>query len=68
MSTSTDNWQKSSFSGNAANCVYVALDGKRRVRMRESDEPELILATTPATFGVFIRAVKAGDLDRLSAG
>ncbi|MEU4891143.1 DUF397 domain-containing protein [Streptomyces sp. NPDC044780] len=68
MSTSTDNWQKSSFSGNAANCIYVALDGKRRVRMRESDEPEVVLATAPATFGGFIRAVKAGAFDRLTAG
>lgn len=67
MSTSTDNWQKSSFSGNAANCVCVALDGDSKVRMRESDAPGTTLATTPATFGVFIRAVKAGTLDRLTA-
>ncbi|MEU1792065.1 DUF397 domain-containing protein [Streptomyces sparsogenes] len=66
MSTSTDNWQKSSYSGNAANCVYVAAYGDGRVKMRESDAPNAILITRPATFGVFIRAIKAGTLDRLA--
>ncbi|WP_413807521.1 DUF397 domain-containing protein [Streptomyces sp. OE57] len=64
----TDNWRKSSYSPNAGNCVYVATGDNHTVRLRESDVPDTILATTPATFGVFIRAVKAGDLDRLSTG
>ncbi|WP_413102990.1 DUF397 domain-containing protein [Streptomyces sp. Inha503] len=64
----TDNWRKSSYSPNAGNCVYVATGDNHTVRLRESDEPELILATTPATFGVFIRAVKAGAFDRLTTG
>ncbi|WNE98507.1 DUF397 domain-containing protein [Streptomyces luomodiensis] len=64
----TYNWQKSSFSGNAGNCVYVATGEHHTVRLRESDEPEVVLATTPATFGGFIRAVKAGAFDRLTAG
>jgi hypothetical protein len=35
--------------------------------MRESDAPNATLTTRPATLGVFIRAVKAGALDRLVA-
>ncbi|KAK1181623.1 DUF397 domain-containing protein [Streptomyces sp. NBS 14/10] len=66
MSTSTHTWQKSSYSGNAANCVYVANDHDGGVRMRESDAPNATLTTRPATFGLFIRAVKAGALDRLA--
>ncbi|WP_413801029.1 DUF397 domain-containing protein [Streptomyces iranensis] len=68
MSTSTGNWQKASFSGNAANCVYVATGDNRTVRLRESDAPDTTLTATPAAFGVFIRAVKAGALDRLTVG
>ena len=60
-------WQKSSFSGNAANCVYVRTDPNGTIHLRESDVPDAILATTPTTFDAFIRAAKAGTLDRLTA-
>ncbi|OMI39685.1 DUF397 domain-containing protein [Streptomyces sparsogenes] len=63
---STDNWRKSSYSPNAGNCVYVATGDNHTVRLRESDAPNAILITRPATFGVFIRAIKAGTLDRLA--
>jgi CYTH domain-containing protein len=63
---STDNWRKSSYSPNAANCVYVATGDNHTVRLRESDAPGVTLAATSATFGVFIRAVKAGEFDRLT--
>ncbi|MFD8384146.1 DUF397 domain-containing protein [Streptomyces sp. NPDC059679] len=57
------NWRKSTFSENQANCVELATahDG---IHMRESDEPDTVLRTTPATLRRFIRAVKAGGLDR----
>lgn len=64
---SIENWRKSSYSPNAGNCVYVATGDHHTVRLRESDAPDTTLATTPATFGGFIRAVKAGALDRLTA-
>ncbi|WP_064456910.1 DUF397 domain-containing protein [Streptomyces hygroscopicus] len=57
-------WQKSSFSeAAAANCVELAAapDG---VRIRESDQPDAVLRTSPAALGIFIRAVKDGRLDR----
>jgi nitrogen fixation-related uncharacterized protein len=58
-------WQKSSFSGNAANCVYVRNDRDGTLNLRESDVPDTILATSPATFGTFIRAAKAGQFDHI---
>ncbi|EFL24268.1 conserved hypothetical protein [Streptomyces himastatinicus ATCC 53653] len=57
-------WRKSSFSADVhQNCVEVATaaDG---IRMRESDEPEAVIHTSPAALRAFIRAAKAGCLDR----
>ncbi|MEU8479012.1 DUF397 domain-containing protein [Streptomyces hygroscopicus] len=56
-------WRKSSFSTDGANCVELAAvaDG---IRLRESDEPDTVLRTSPATLGIFIRAVKDDRLDR----
>ncbi|MYU12706.1 DUF397 domain-containing protein [Streptomyces sp. SID8361] len=56
------NWRKSTFSENQANCVEIAAapDG---IRMRESDEPDAVIHTTPAALGVLIGAIKTGRLD-----
>ncbi|MCQ8192729.1 DUF397 domain-containing protein [Streptomyces rugosispiralis] len=57
-------WRKSSFSTDVgANCVELSTtpDG---IHIRESDEPEAVIRTTPAALGVFIRAIKTGRLDR----
>lgn len=59
-------WRKSSYSGNAANCLYLRNDRDGTLRLRESDAPDTTLATSPATFGAFIRAAKAGQFDRLT--
>ncbi|MEU0810377.1 DUF397 domain-containing protein [Streptomyces sp. NPDC005970] len=59
-------WQKSSYSGEAANCVGVAASNRDIIKLRESDDPDIILTTTPATLGVFIRATKAGTFDHLT--
>ncbi|MET7349159.1 DUF397 domain-containing protein [Streptomyces mirabilis] len=41
-------WQKSSFSGGPeGNCVNVATAPDGTIRLRESDEPRTVLATTP---------------------
>lgn len=61
-------WRKSSFSGHGEeeNCIQLALpDGK--VRLRESDLPDGIVVLTPDQLGSFIRAIKAGALDHLTA-
>jgi hypothetical protein len=63
--SNTHDWRKSSYSPNAGNCVYVRTDRDGALHLRESDAPDTILATTPTTFDAFIRAAKAGKLDRL---
>ncbi|MEU5639139.1 DUF397 domain-containing protein [Streptomyces milbemycinicus] len=62
---STYLWRKSSFSGDASNCVNVAA-ANGNIAIRESDEPEAILTTTPAALRAFIRGTKAGRLDHVS--
>ncbi|PJE96722.1 DUF397 domain-containing protein [Streptomyces carminius] len=61
-------WQKSSYSGTAANCIYIAAGDRRTVRMRESDDPSTVLTTTPEKLAAFIRGVKAGEFDHLTEG
>ncbi|MGW3433222.1 DUF397 domain-containing protein [Streptomyces melanosporofaciens] len=57
-------WRKSSFSTDVgANCVELAT-APGGIRIRESDEPEAVIRTTPAALGALIRAVKVGRLDR----
>ncbi|GAA1128095.1 DUF397 domain-containing protein [Streptomyces javensis] len=56
-------WQKSSFSDGAGpNCVELAVAGNG-IRIRESDEPDAVVRTTPAALGGLIRAIKTGRLD-----
>jgi len=57
-------WQKSSYSAEAANCVYVAAAADGTVRIRESDAPGVILTATPAALRSLLLAVKAGEFDR----
>jgi hypothetical protein len=58
-------WQKSSYSPEASSCVYVAATGPGAVKIRESDEPDVIITTTSARLRALIRAVKAGEFDQL---
>ncbi|WP_413807380.1 DUF397 domain-containing protein [Streptomyces sp. OE57] len=59
-------WRKSSFSsGDAANCVELSADSGGRPRLRESDDPEVVIAPTPAALRAFLRAAKAGRFDHL---
>ncbi|PSJ25124.1 DUF397 domain-containing protein [Streptosporangium nondiastaticum] len=52
-------WQKSSYSGTAANCLYVAPGtAAGTIRLRESDAPDLILTAPPAALDTLIRAIK----------
>lgn len=40
-------WQKSSHSSQGNNCIQLAAGGGARVLLRESDEPETVLAADP---------------------
>ncbi|KOV10407.1 hypothetical protein ADK60_38040 [Streptomyces sp. XY431] len=58
-------WQKSSYSAANDNCVEVRAVGGL-VELRESDDGELILRTTPDAFADLLHAIKASDLDRFA--
>jgi hypothetical protein len=57
-------WQKASFSGSngESNCVELAR-ASGAVLLRESDEPGVISAGTPARARALLRAVKRGAFD-----
>ncbi|MFE2031319.1 DUF397 domain-containing protein [Streptomyces hygroscopicus] len=61
----THQWQKSSYSGEGNACLYVSAPDSATIRLRESDEPDTILTTTPTTLRALIRSAKAGQLDDL---
>jgi hypothetical protein len=55
-------WQKSSFSGSGPDndCVEVAA-GDPRIRLREGDDPHVVLTPTGRAFGALLRHVKERD-------
>ncbi|MFJ8477999.1 DUF397 domain-containing protein [Kitasatospora sp. NPDC094011] len=59
-------WQKSSFSGDTANCIYVAATAGGAVELRESDDPEVVITTTPDQLRALLRGVRAGEFDHLT--
>lgn len=59
-------WQKSSFSGEANSCVYVSAADDGTIKLRESDDPDVIVTTTPEKLRAFILGVKAGEFDHFA--
>ncbi|MEV7193837.1 DUF397 domain-containing protein [Streptomyces sp. NPDC093510] len=58
---STLHWQKSSFSGDQANCVYVAESPTGQIHLQESDAPDTTLSTHPTAFAALICALTSSD-------
>jgi hypothetical protein len=57
-------WQKSSFSSEAAACVELAtVDG--RLKIRESDDPGVIVTTTPSRLRALLLGVRSDAFDCL---
>ncbi|WP_434596272.1 DUF397 domain-containing protein [Streptomyces sp. A5-4] len=55
-------WQKSSFSvGEGGNCLNLATAPDGTIRLRESDNPEEIISTTPIRLKELIRTIKANE-------
>ncbi|MEV0262602.1 DUF397 domain-containing protein [Streptomyces sp. NPDC050617] len=54
-------WQKSSFSGGSVNgeCVEVAVGLDGQICVRESDDPDVVMAASRSTWGAFLRSIKA---------
>ncbi|MFB6887893.1 DUF397 domain-containing protein [Kitasatospora sp. NPDC056327] len=58
-------WQKSSTSGNSNQCVEVRVaDGL--VQIRESEDPDAIVTTTPGAFARWLEGVKRGEFDHVA--
>ncbi|MFE9424589.1 DUF397 domain-containing protein [Kitasatospora sp. NPDC006697] len=58
-------WQKSSYSANHDECVEVrAADGL--IELRESDDGDIIVRTSPTKFAKFLQGVKAGEFDHFT--
>lgn len=51
-------WQKSSFSEDQANCLYIATAPNGRIHLRESDTPGVILTTTPTQLSALIARLR----------
>ncbi|MGW3570461.1 DUF397 domain-containing protein [Streptomyces sp. NPDC000941] len=65
MSTAIQ-WRKSSFSGgDGPNCVELARSADTTL-IRESDDPRIVVSTTPMRLATFIAGVKAGAFDHLT--
>ncbi|MFE4976292.1 DUF397 domain-containing protein [Kitasatospora sp. NPDC056651] len=60
------NWQKSSYSSESVNCVFVAAVPDGTVAIRESDDPDVIITTQPDKLRALLRGVKAGEFDHLT--
>ncbi|MEW1721819.1 DUF397 domain-containing protein [Streptomyces sp. NPDC093109] len=56
-------WQKSSHSGEGNGCVHIAAADDGSIKLVESDDPDIIVTTTPAKLHAFILGVKAGEFD-----
>lgn len=59
-------WQKSSYSGTGGNCVYVSAADDGTIKLRESDDPDTVVTTTPEKLRAFILGVKAGEFDHFA--
>ncbi|MEV4743936.1 DUF397 domain-containing protein [Streptomyces sp. NPDC049555] len=54
-------WYKSSFSTGAnGSCVEVSLPPGGLLRLRESDDPAVVLTLRPSALAALLRSVKAG--------
>ncbi|MGW4897883.1 DUF397 domain-containing protein, partial [Kitasatospora sp. NPDC004240] len=57
-------WQKSSYCAATNECVEVrTVDGL--IELRESDDGDIIVRTTPTKFAKFLQGIKAGEFDHL---
>jgi hypothetical protein len=61
-------WQKSSFSGggDGTECIEIAaVTGA--IQLREGDDPDRAITTSPEKLRAFILGVKAGEFDHFTA-
>lgn len=59
-------WRQSSYCQEGASCVNVAAGERETIIIRESEHPEVILATTRTRLRTFIRAAREGQFDHIT--
>ncbi|MEW1721080.1 DUF397 domain-containing protein [Streptomyces sp. NPDC093109] len=59
-------WQKSSYSANANGCIHIAAADDGNIKLVESDNPDVIVTTTPEKLKAFILGIKAGEFDHFA--
>lgn len=64
MRTLEIQWRKSSYSEQSGNCLELAVVGGQ-ILVRESDEPDVVVSTTPAKLAAFLAGAKDGEFDDL---
>ncbi|MFD4999615.1 DUF397 domain-containing protein [Streptomyces buecherae] len=64
--TSEPKWQKSSFSGGGGEQCLELADVSGEILVRESDDPNIILTTTPTKLHTLIHDIKAGKYDHFA--
>ncbi|UQA93572.1 DUF397 domain-containing protein [Streptomyces halobius] len=65
METTVHHWQKSSFSGDSSNCLYLAADAKDTILIRESDDPRrTIVATSSAALAGLLCGIRGDTFGR----
>ena len=64
----TYQWQTSSYSGDASNCVSLALAPDGTIRLRDTKAPRTVIATSTQAVRHFIDAVIAGTLGQTGPG
>ena len=52
-------WQKSSYSDEGSSCVYLAAPGNGTIRLRESDDPTVILTTTRTAIHALLSQIRS---------
>ncbi|MGW3568612.1 DUF397 domain-containing protein [Streptomyces sp. NPDC000941] len=61
-------WRKSSYSADAPDnaCVELAHTPGSAILLRESDDPQVIIESSPAALRALIRGIKTGEFDSLA--
>ncbi|MES4901839.1 DUF397 domain-containing protein [Streptomyces sp. NPDC000395] len=61
-------WQKSSYSADAEGnaCVELARAPGSTILLRESDDPQVIIETSPAALRALTQGIKTGEFDALA--
>ena len=61
--TAPQSWQKSTYSQEGGECVELSATDRGAVLIRESDDPGVVLTTTPRALARFLQSIKQRPAD-----